>query len=79
VSSLIDTWLVLRDQERDGRRYRALSVLKSRGTHHSHDIREFRLTSRGIEIGEDQPGPFRVPAVRTGKPAGIPGGKGATQ
>ncbi len=80
VSSLIDTWLVLRDQERDGRRYRALSVLKSRGTHHSHDIREFRITRRGIEIGEDQPGSFILPAtVPTRKTAGIPAGKGATR
>jgi circadian clock protein KaiC len=56
VLSLIDTWLVLRDQEREGRRYRTLSVLKSRGMPHSRDIREFRITRRGIDIGEDQPG-----------------------
>jgi len=30
-------------------------VLKSRGMPHSHDIREFRITRRGIDIGEDQP------------------------
>jgi circadian clock protein KaiC len=55
VSSLIDTWIVLRDLEREGRRHRALCVLKSRGMAHSHDIREFRITRRGIAIGEDQP------------------------
>lgn len=55
VSSLIDTWIVLRDLEREGRRHRALCVLKSRGMAHSHDIREFRITRRGIEIGDDQP------------------------
>ncbi|HEY6552489.1 MAG TPA: circadian clock protein KaiC, partial [Vicinamibacteria bacterium] len=55
VSSLIDTWIVLRAVEREGRRQRALCVLKSRGMSHSHDIREFRITRRGIEIGEDEP------------------------
>jgi circadian clock protein KaiC len=68
VSSLIDTSIVLRDMEREGRRYRALSVMKSRGMPHSRDIREFQITRRGIDIGEDQPelsGP--APGVRTRK------------
>ena len=56
VSSLMDTWIVLRDPERKGRRHRALTILKSRGTAHSHDVREFRITGRGVEIGDDQPG-----------------------
>lgn len=78
VSSLIDTWIVLRDLEREGRRYRALCVLKSRGMPHSHDIREFRITRRGIDIGEDQPG-LRDPRaeVRIRKRPGIPARKGA--
>jgi circadian clock protein KaiC len=61
VSSLIDTWVVLRDLEREGRRHRALCVLKSRGMPHSHDIREFRITRRGVEVGEDQPGLSDLP------------------
>ncbi len=78
VSSLIDTWIVLRDQEREGRRYRALCVLKSRGMPHSHDIREFRITRRGIDIGEDQPGLPEPPAeVRIRKRARAPARKGA--
>jgi circadian clock protein KaiC len=78
VSSLIDTWIVLRDLEREGRRYRALCVLKSRGMQHSHDIREFRITRRGIDIGEDQPGLPDPPAeVRIRKRPGIPARKGA--
>lgn len=55
VSSLIDTWIVLRDLERQGRRRRVLCVLKSRGMAHSHDVREFRLTDRGVDLGDDQP------------------------
>ena len=46
ISSLIDTWLLLRDIELDGERNRGLYVLKSRGMEHSNQIREFLLTSR---------------------------------
>lgn len=50
VSSLIDTWLLLRDIESAGERNRGLYVLKSRGMPHSNQIREFRLTNQGIEL-----------------------------
>src|SRR6185295_1103709 len=40
ISSLIDTWLLLRQVEVDGERIRGLSVLKSRGMAHSHQVRE---------------------------------------
>ncbi len=70
VSSLIDTWIVLRDLEREGRRYRALSVLKSRGMPHSRDIREFRITGQGIDIGEDQPVLSERPEGKIRKSAG---------
>jgi circadian clock protein KaiC len=80
VSSLIDTWIALRDLEREGRRSRALCVLKSRGMPHSHDIREFRITRRGIDIGEDQPGlPEPVAAARISKRAAITARKAATR
>jgi circadian clock protein KaiC len=50
ISSLIDTWLLLRDIEIGGERNRGLYVLKSRGMEHSNQIREFRLTNHGIEL-----------------------------
>jgi circadian clock protein KaiC len=50
ISSLIDTWILLRDIESGGERNRGLYVLKSRGMAHSHQIREFRLTDHGIEL-----------------------------
>lgn len=50
ISSLIDTWLLLRDIEIGGERNRGLYVLKSRGMEHSNQIREFKLTNRGIEL-----------------------------
>ena len=50
LSSLIDTWLILRDIEIGGERNRGLVVLKSRGMAHSNQIREFRLTNHGIKL-----------------------------
>ena len=50
ISSLIDTWLLLRDIEIGGERNRGLYILKSRGMAHSNQIREFRLTNHGIEL-----------------------------
>ena len=50
ISSLIDTWLLLRDIEIGGERNRGLYVLKSRGMAHSNQIREFILTHHGIEL-----------------------------
>lgn len=52
VSSIVDTWLLLRDLETNGERNRAMYVLKSRGTAHSNQIREFVLTTRGIRLIE---------------------------
>jgi circadian clock protein KaiC len=50
ISSLIDTWLLLRAIELGGERNRGLYVLKSRGMAHSNQIREFLLTSHGIDL-----------------------------
>ncbi len=51
ISSLIDTWLLVRDIETDGERNRGLIILKSRGMPHSNQIREFWLTGHGVEVG----------------------------
>jgi circadian clock protein KaiC len=51
VSSLIDTWISLRNLENHGERQRGLFVLKSRGMAHSNQIRSFELTDHGIKIG----------------------------
>jgi circadian clock protein KaiC len=60
VSSLIDTWLLLRDLENGGERNRGLMVLKSRGMAHSNQIREFLLTTNGIELQDVYIGPAGV-------------------
>ncbi len=60
ISSLIDTWLLVRDIEADGERNRGLYVLKSRGMAHSNQIREFLLTDHGVELREVYVGPSGV-------------------
>jgi len=60
ISSLIDTWLYLRDIESGGERNRGLYILKSRGMAHSNQIREFLLTSHGIELEPAYIGPEGV-------------------
>ncbi len=60
ISSLIDTWLLLRDMEMGGERNRGLYVLKSRGMAHSNQVREFLLTDRGIDLVDAYLGPGGV-------------------
>ncbi len=50
ISSLIDTWILLRDIELNGERNRGLYILKSRGMAHSNQIQEFLLTNEGIDL-----------------------------
>jgi circadian clock protein KaiC len=51
---------VLRDIEAGGERNRGLYVIKSRGMKHSNQIREFLITSQGIELQEVYVGPEGV-------------------
>jgi len=60
ISSLIDTWLLLRDIELGGERNRGLCILKSRGMAHSNQIREFLLTDHGLELRDMYVGPGGV-------------------
>src|SRR3954451_12113065 len=60
VSSIVDTWLLLRDIELNGERNRAMYVLKSRGMRHSNQLREFLLTDKGIDLLDVYVGPEGV-------------------
>lgn len=60
LSSLMDTWILLRDIEYWGERSRGLYVLKSRGMPHSNQIREFLITSDGIDLVDVYTGPEGV-------------------
>ena len=57
LSSLIDTWLLLRDLESNGERNRGLYIIKARGLAHSNQIREFVLTDHGAELVDVYLGP----------------------
>ncbi len=50
ISSLMDTWIMVRDFEIEGSRRRLIYVLKSRGMEHSADVREFTISSRGVRV-----------------------------
>ena len=60
ISSLVDTWILLRNIESSGERNRVLYVLKSRGMAHSNQIREFLMTSHGIRLRKVYLGPGGV-------------------
>ncbi len=55
ASTLADTWIVLRYQVKGGERNRSLSVVKSRGTAHSNQVREMTLSPQGIELADVYP------------------------
>jgi circadian clock protein KaiC len=60
ISSIMDSWLFVRDIESNGERNRGLYVLKSRGMAHSNQIREFLLTDHGVELVDVYIGPRGV-------------------
>jgi len=60
MSSLMDSWLLLQDFEGNGERNRVLYVLKARGMAHSNQVREFLISSRGIDLVDAYIGPSGV-------------------
>lgn len=60
LTSLVDTWLLVKHQEGNGEHNRLLYVRKSRGMAHSNQIREFLLTAQGIELADVYVGPQGV-------------------
>lgn len=52
LSLMTDNMISLRFYERDGEVRKAIAVLKKRHGRHSHEIREFRLTEDGVEVGD---------------------------
>lgn len=57
VSSLVDTWITVRDMEGIGERNRGIFIIKSRGMGHSNQVREFVITGNGIELLDVELGP----------------------
>ena len=60
VSSLIDTWILLRNIEQNGERTRGLDILKWRGQKHSNQVRELVITDHGVNLEEIYVGPDGV-------------------
>ena len=60
ISSLMDTWLLVKAVESDGERNRLLYILKSRGMAHSNQVREFVLSDKGIQLLDVYVGPGQV-------------------
>lgn len=60
VSSLVDTWISVRDLEGTGERNRGLSILKARGMGHSNQVREFLITDHGVRLLDVVIGPLGI-------------------
>ncbi len=52
VSTIADTWIHLSYQVRGGERNRALTIVKSRGTSHSNQVRELILSDAGPSLSD---------------------------
>lgn len=50
ISTISDTWIHLTNDVRGGERNRTLSIVKSRGTGHSSQVREMLLSDSGITL-----------------------------
>ena len=52
VSTVADTWIHLSYAVQAGERNRALTIVKSRGTNHSNQVRELVLSDRGVTLSD---------------------------
>jgi circadian clock protein KaiC len=57
VSSIVDTWVTVRDIEGVGERNRGIYIIKSRGMGHSNQVREFVITGEGLQLMKVELGP----------------------
>jgi circadian clock protein KaiC len=57
ISSLMDTWITVRDMEGLGERNRGIYIIKARGMGHSNQVREFVITNQGIQLMDVEYGP----------------------
>ncbi len=50
ISSLCDTWMNLSMEPQGYKRMRRLSIIKSRGMNHDHEMKDFIITGKGLEL-----------------------------
>jgi circadian clock protein KaiC len=69
VSSVIDTWITLRELEVGQERTRTLHILKSRGMAHSMRLAKVILSDRGVEVLD---GAIRAPEGKASRSRDVP-------
>ena len=52
ISTIADTWIHMSYLVQDGERNRALTIVKSRGTGHSNQVRELTLSDNGVALAD---------------------------
>ena len=52
ISTIADTWIHVSYVVQDGERNRALTIVKSRGTGHSNQVRELTLSDHGVTLAD---------------------------
>jgi circadian clock protein KaiC len=52
LSSVMDTWIVLKNREKNDRRERVIEIIKSRGMAHAADINRFEITAAGFVLSK---------------------------
>jgi circadian clock protein KaiC len=50
ISTIADTWIHVSNIAREGERNRTLTIVKSRGTDHSNQVRELILSASGVDL-----------------------------
>ena len=55
VSSIMDTWIVVRNVQTDAEFTRRLHVVKARGMAHSNRVRRMQITDRGVRLTDLSP------------------------
>lgn len=60
VSSMVDTWISIKEVEANGERNKFLCIMKSRGMKHSNQVREFVISDNGLRLAEIYIGPSGI-------------------
>ena len=55
ISSIMDTWLVVRNRRSDTELNRRLHIVKARGMAHSNQVRNMEITSGGVRLSDQPP------------------------
>ena len=50
ISSIMDTWIVVRNKRSDTELSRRLHIIKARGMAHSNQVRRMKITSAGVRL-----------------------------